>query len=459
MIHFGAPYGFNGFHQTTATPQNAAQHTTQAGQAPVPQTAATPVAFAAAVPVYPVAMMPAYMMAQAPGVYAGGPAGQAGYVESGGQGGHVTANPTNAMAGSSGSYGAAGYGAAGYGGMQFGMPMMMSPVLMALGFPVMMAYPGQPGGQAPQDPVDTVAPPADVVDLPPVIDAPPPAPVPPTDGVVIDVVPPAADDADTNLPTLPITQVSADEFAKYRLVEKSKQSESNLEFSLTTKEGDQITLNFNQLDSLDMSRFRGRTLDGERLFDSQYSEASERIVNMDVVGDLSAEEQAAIDSVLESVIGAVQDFFTGDTGAAVQQLKAMDFDTAQLGELSLQMSMTKSAMVSRGYHNGDDRLHDVTSKNADLSQALEFIASEQKRLVDLAKNVLDEPSSARLIKSLLPPLMAEPFAELKQMVNAPVDQAPAPVVDDVAVEEPVVEDDMESHDEMPLGEKDEECCD
>ena len=166
----------------------------------------------------------------------------------------------------------------------------------------------------------------------------------------------------------------------------------------------------------------------------------ERVVNMDVVGDLSDAEKAAVDSVLASVVNAVQSFFSGNVGDAVAQLKAMDFDTGELAELSLNMSMSRSAEISKSYLGGAESLQDLMSRDANVGQALEFIASEQKRLIDLAKDVLDAPSAARLVRSLVPPMMSDPFADLAQQVAdngtvvAPVDEA-GDVAEEVAEEE------------------------
>ena len=119
-------------------------------------------------------------------------------------------------------------------------------------------------------------------------------------------------------PTVPpIVQLDNGDFAKYRSIEKSARQETSLSLELKTKDGDSITLDFSQIDSFDMSRFRGRTADGDRVADQSYNEGMERVVNMDVLGDLSDAEQAADDSVLQSVMQAVESFFRGDTGQAV----------------------------------------------------------------------------------------------------------------------------------------------
>ena len=398
---------------------------------------------AAAAPTYPVAMMsPAYLMAYvqmpvAMGGYSGAMPGAPMAAAGAGQGmvanatsnpngaGHVTANPTNSTAAGA-SPAMAGYG--GYGGVGgyagYAMPvMMMAPVFLQMGYPMVFQ-----GSVAQPPAADPVAATSDDVEVPTSPTAPTPeiqtaavpdAPVN-TDGAVIDVVPqPDPDKPSASLPSLPISSLQADDFADYKLIEKSRQQETNLSFSLTTKDGDQITLNFSQIDATATMRFNGETLEGDTMRDSSFTEESERVVNMDVVGDLSDDEKAAIDKVMSTVIEAVNSFFTGKTGDAVAKLKAMDFDGAQLAEMSLNMSLSKSATVSKAYHDGSDYLHDLKNRDADIGQALEFMATEQKRLIDMAKNMLDAPSAAKLVRSLVPPMMSEPFAELAQQIAAP----------------------------------------
>jgi hypothetical protein len=425
MIQFGIPLGFAGFANYPI--QQAAQNGPSGNAAQTAQPShntANPTATANsgsyAMGMYPVAMMsPAYMMAypQMSGPVMSGqgmPSAMTGNISGETAAAHVTANPTNAMASQNGMAAMGGYGGFGgvgvYGGMA--MPvMMMAPVFMQMGYPMVFQ------GSVAQPPVaETPSQPPAVE--PEVVDVPEPvaAPAVNTDGVVIDVVP-ESDDSSASLPALPISEMSADDFAKYRLVEKAKAQETQLSLSLTTKDGDQISLNFTQLDSLEMSNFRGKTIEGERVKDSSFREMSDRVVNMDVIGDLSDEEKAAVDAVLSTIVEAVNKFFSGDVGQAVAKLKQMDFDGQQLAELSLNMSMSKSVDITKAYHNGGDRLHDLMNRDADVNQALEFIASEQKRLIDVAKDMFDAPSAAKLVRSLVPPMLSEPFAQLSEQVS------------------------------------------
>ena len=388
-------------------------------------------------------MSPAYMMAY-PQMMGGTMAAPGTATE----GGHVTADPTNSLVRQSGGFNG-GFG--GYGGM--GMPMMggfaapammMSPVFMVFGSPMVF------GGSAAQPPIEgEVQVPADTeqgvaTDFPDIVD------IIDIEATTVDVVPPGpvsndvaptVDGASTEpksasqLPTLPISQLDAEDFSRYRLVEKSLQQEATLSLELTTAEGDLITLDFSQIDSVEMSRFRGTSLEGEQIKERSYSENMERVVNMSVLGELNAEEQAAVDSVLSSVVEVVQQFFTGNVGKAMAKLKSMDFDAQELSELSLNMSLTKSAQVSKAFHNGMDQLHELKSRDSDIAQALDLLASEQKRLIDMAADVLDTPSAARLVRSLVPPMLSEPFAALRDEVAAGNGVALIEAFDDVESED------------------------
>lgn len=407
MIHIGHSFGFQGYHQQPAAPQTA--QTAQTTAAPA---YTTTLAYAA--PVYPVALMPAYMMAQ-PAFGASVP--NAEFTQPG-QGGHVTTNPTNSQYNGGGNYaaGGGGFAAGGFVG-GFGMPVLMSPVMLQFGYPV--AYGGTPPATTPPstepgNPVVVDVPVDDPAPVEPPASSTPPSAVPPAsvDDPVDDTQPPA-----TGLPSLPITQVPAEDFQRYRFVDVEKRAEYNIDFSLTTLEGDVISLSFNQLDIQERSGVRGVTVDGERVRGSDFTESTERLVNIEVDGSLSAEEQAAVDAVMNAVVEAVQNFFNGDTRGAVAKLKAMDFDLSQLGELSLSLRSSRSAELTRGYlspQQGQDQLN----KEADVLQALDFLASEQKRLVDVANDLFDTPSSTRLIKSLLPPLLSAPFSQLDAEIDA-----------------------------------------
>ena len=61
-----------------------------------------------------------------------------------------------------------------------------------------------------------------------------------------------------------VVEVDADGFKRFRRSELSAELSTSLVLELTTKEGDSVRLDFDQLDLPERSSFRGRTLEGER---------------------------------------------------------------------------------------------------------------------------------------------------------------------------------------------------
>ncbi len=419
MLQFGPTYGFSGFQQLPAN---------QGSQATQPVATGAPVVAAYAAPVMPVALAPTFMAGQPYQMHGGAPAASSAAPT----GGHVTANSTNSTVSDyrgGAAYGGAAYGGgAVYGGVMagFAIPFMMTPIFVQFG-QVYGPAPATVGDQpAPEPPPVVEPPPVDVVDE-----------VPAPTG---DVPPPADSVPDEPRPELPIQRFTADDFKRYGYQEKERSLKTSFEFELTTRDGDVITLDFEQLDTQGSLDFRGKTLDGQRVRDERYTEDTERAVKVDVTGALDDAEQAAIDKVIDAVISVAEKFFKGDMSGAVRTLKAMDFDSSELAELSLNLSMEASASYSRGYLKGADGVAGLKNRDAGVGQVLDFLATEQKRLVNMAKDVLDAPSAAKLVKTLLPPLLTQPFEELRSEVSL---AAPEMVADS----EPVAEGDDDERDD------------
>jgi len=306
--------------------------------------------------------------------------------------GHVTHNPTNSM--TAGSYANGAYpgptmGGAmaapiGFGAFMLAQPILLAPVFLQFGMPVFAGY-----AYGPEAPVAAEEPAL--------------APEQAAEPVVAEPV--VADDA---LPAeSPIKQYAAEEFSRFRMKSLDAELVTSLELSLKTREGDLVTLDFNQVDVLQRTRFAGTSLDGDSVRIDSFNEETDRVVNMNVSGDLSEVEKAAIDSVLARIIEVANKFFDGSVSAALNKLKTMEFDTGTLAELSLKMSMTKSVAFTRAYQGGEEQLHGLASRDSEVNSMLEFFADEQKKLIDMASSVLDGESAVKLVRSLLPAMIAD----------------------------------------------------
>lgn len=365
-----------------------------------------------------------------------------------GASGHTVVNSTNALA-SSESQGAAATsagaglpaGGAVAGSFGYAQPAFLVPAILPVGLPVFIAVgvfafaapaaAPQPAPVVTPSPAPTPATPPTTDKTPPVPDAPAPVPDAPVTGEspVIDVPPvtaPAADDAPA-----PVVSLSNPDFARYAERFETQSLTSELVLSLRTAEGDEISLNFKQLDVLQTETFSGRQLSGERVRRDDESETSERFVTIEVDGDLSAEEQAAIDRVLAGVTDVANQFFSGAYDDARAQLAAIDFDASTLSELSLNLTTTREAEIARSYRGEADPLDQLRNRGGEIVQALEFLATEQRQLIDSAKDVFDDASAVRLVRTLVPSLLAEAVSDLRDEI---AESGTAAVADAVAEE-------------------------
>ncbi|MFP6814711.1 MAG: hypothetical protein VB949_03465, partial [Pseudomonadales bacterium] len=205
-----------------------------------------------------------------------------------------------------------------------------------------------------------------------------------------------------------IKRLSTEDFSRLSLKSFAAKSSASMALSLTTKEGDVVTLDFSQVDTMERVRFSGRSIQGDQLPLNSFSETTQRMISISVVGDLSEAELAAIDKVLSRVIKAANKLFNGSVGAALHKLERMDFDTNTLADLSLRMSMTRSIEFTQVYQGREAPLARQVARDGALGKALESFADQQRQLIDMASEVFDRKSAVRLVKSLLPGMLSGP---------------------------------------------------
>ncbi len=428
---------------TTSNPTSALNSTPAVAQAGGQVGyAAVPAAFIAFVPSFgmPVAALsggfaPAQGSAGVPTTQAG----QAGASESG----HVTKNPTSALGsqtspvgpvggdftgGFAGSVGAFG----GIGAYALATPVIVVPVYLQLGSPIFLQQPVVPSvtptpGGVPTNPVGA--------DAPPVDDSADPDPTVPG-GSTPPVVDPGADgDSSDQISDFPISRYTAEDFARLRGRVGERSVESNLSLSLTTKDGDTIKLDFTALDVSSGYRLRGELADGGSVRESSRSSSSERALSIEISGELSDDEKAAIDALLDGLVDAASSFLSGDGRGALQKLEALNFDTSQLAEFSLDLSVTKKVTVDRLFKGAASPLESIVARDSNISATLDLLANEQKTLIDSARQSFDDASAANLVRKALPFLLVSPLEQLADDVagySAPVNADADVDADDAA---------------------------
>jgi len=208
-----------------------------------------------------------------------------------------------------------------------------------------------------------------------------------------------------------IERAEPGEFRKFRLKQFQASTETSLKLELETREGDRIVLDFSQIESLSRTRFRGRDDDGGRVRFHETAESLQRLVDIEISGDISEEERAAIDAVFDRVLEVANSFFGGSTKAALDKVRDMEIDTDTLLDFSLSMSQKHSIEATRAYRNTDAGMERLASRDVEVSRTLEYLGESQRALVAEAREVLDDRSATKMVRSLLPAMLKESMLE------------------------------------------------
>lgn len=140
--------------------------------------------------------------------------------------------------------------------------------------------------------------------------------------------------------------------ARSQQFEQSLHYSETLSLQLTTREGDKVTVDFQQLYSQYQLYKEAQTAEagpqGVRFFESREAmEASafEEHFAFAVKGDLNDEELSAIFDVFEQVDELAGTFYEGDLEGALQQAMDLNLDAGQLQSMQLNMSQTMTAVT------------------------------------------------------------------------------------------------------------------
>lgn len=209
-------------------------------------------------------------------------------------------------------------------------------------------------------------------------------------------------------PPVQVQSLDAADYRHMRLRRQEASLEVSFELELRTVEGDRVLLRFEQLDVASSTGLTVRGGDGGRLAVRVEDQRTERLVHMEVTGDLSDSERSALDAVLAEVVEAANGFFRGGGGDGMARLEELSFDSSALADLSLQMSMSSHVEVLRAYGCGStegDGLERLAERNSEVTRSLALVADAQRRVVSAASEVLSEASAVKMVRGVLPPLL------------------------------------------------------
>ncbi|MBY4678511.1 DUF5610 domain-containing protein [Marinobacterium arenosum] len=135
--------------------------------------------------------------------------------------------------------------------------------------------------------------------------------------------------------------------ASFYASERYAQAES-FSLSLTTQEGDQISIEFGNSSYYNASAGFSRNEDGSTAgFSIERGVASN--LSFSINGDLNDEEMAAIESLLKDVNEIADDFFSGDVQQAFEKASEYRMDGSQLASMNLRLEQSQSYSAAAAY--------------------------------------------------------------------------------------------------------------
>lgn len=135
---------------------------------------------------------------------------------------------------------------------------------------------------------------------------------------------------------------------------------ASFSLSLTTRDGDQVTIEIARSSRSNFSSSLGRNGANSSLAISQQRSSSSSF-RLDVIGELDDDELAAIDELLQNVDAIASDFYAGRLDQAFDLASQLEIDREELSSLNLQLQKTTSIQALASYQTNAQ--NELTSSN------------------------------------------------------------------------------------------------
>ncbi|MGS2718166.1 DUF5610 domain-containing protein [Eionea flava] len=180
----------------------------------------------------------------------------------------------------------------------------------------------------------------------------------------IDTLLQTMDQPDTQLITL-LDSLDEMQSVSEHVVEYSEKQQFS--FSLTTAEGDEITITADRSSHLSNASYQGASNN----LDIQASSSHQQFT-FQVDGDLNKEEVTAINDLLTQVMSLSEQFYRGDVGAAYQSALEMNYDSSEITAYALQLTQVESYHVAAVYDANTSKQNE-TLPNQSAAQDLQAL--------------------------------------------------------------------------------------
>jgi hypothetical protein len=195
-----------------------------------------------------------------------------------------------------------------------------------------------------------------------------------------------------------------------------QRTKNSFSFSLTTQEGDTVTINARSMSENYAEAMKG---EGESVaFDYYALESSNRSgYSLQVEGDLSDEEMAAIEELMGQVNELADEFYNGDIGTAFDMAMELESDADQIAEFSLNLKQRQVSAYEYGSYSAPVASYAEPTLPRGIAQPLSNFAEGLSNAYDTAQRFA-EPRN--LLDNLFEQMDAGPKLSelLKPMFNA-----------------------------------------
>lgn len=159
------------------------------------------------------------------------------------------------------------------------------------------------------------------------------------------------------------------------------------EFTVRTRDGDQISLRFGERESLSFGQ--QNTIDDQNTSttNSYLSYLQEIGVSFEVSGEIDEDELKSITELVDQVSGVADEFYNGDVVSAFQQALEVGYDEQELASFSLQLTKGQSTSVLKAYE-------DVQSFSEEPKSPIDAELQSIRNYVDKMLNAVDRASQS-----------------------------------------------------------------
>jgi len=144
-------------------------------------------------------------------------------------------------------------------------------------------------------------------------------------------------------------------------------------YSITTKEGDEINITFNA-DYLQQNASAVNLSDQSFEYASSQQTSFQAAFSLEINGELNADEQQAVNELMESLQNVSELFFSGDFDEAFASAQKVSMDPTQLASFSMDLQRTETVASIKEYQQvmpGKAAASQFTPLNNELTNAYE----------------------------------------------------------------------------------------